>query len=87
MPGEKDWQRLEGDLAQPGNEAGDDFPPWYQLTLEADGTLRAHRGLVPYWSTEDPEEWKKFPERVLECKLGLVVAPPPPARDPFDGSH
>jgi hypothetical protein len=42
---------------------------------------------VPYWGTEDPEEWKKSPERVLECKLGLVVAPPPPARDPFDGSH
>jgi len=49
--------------------------------------LRAHRGRVPYWRTNDPQEWKNNHERVLEYELGLVVAPPPPARDPFNGAH
>jgi hypothetical protein len=87
LPGEGEWQRLEGELTQPKNDSGNDFPAWYQLTLDAGGALRAHVGRVPYWRTTDPREWRERTDRVLECELGLVVAPPPPARDPFDGSH
>src|SRR5262249_47483914 len=87
FPGESDWRRVDGALIQPRADARSDFPVWYQLTLDANGTLRAHLGRVPYWKTGDPQQWKDNTERVLERELGLVVAPPPPARDPFNGAH
>jgi hypothetical protein len=85
--GETDWRRVDGELRQPSAESKSDFPVWYQLTLDANGALRAHLGRVPYWRTTDAQEWKGNTERVLERELGLVVAPPPPARDPFNGAH
>jgi hypothetical protein len=86
-PGEDRWQRVEEELSQPEEQSQSEFPVWYQLTLDATGMLRAHRGRVPYWRTTDPQAWKDNPEHVLEYELGLVVAPPPPARDPFNGAH
>jgi hypothetical protein len=86
-PGETDWRLIEGELEQPDRNVGSQFPVKYQLTLDARGRLRVHRGCVPYWSVSTPEEWKKDFTRVLELDLALVVAPTPTSRDPFNGDH
>jgi hypothetical protein len=42
---------------------------------------------VPYWMTEDLDDWKARPGRVLRRDLELVEPPPRENRDPFCGAH
>jgi hypothetical protein len=49
--------------------------------------VRVHLGEVPYWKTEDLDDWKTRPGRVLQRDLELVEPPPRENRDPFCGAH
>jgi hypothetical protein len=51
------------------------------------GVLRVHLGEVPYWKTEDLQDWKTRPGRVLQRELELVEPPARENRDPFCGVH
>jgi hypothetical protein len=93
-PGGTEWVQV-GELArpvdkkalQPGQERVTEYPRRYRLTLDDAGILRVHLGEVPYWRTEDLEDWKGRPGRVLQRDLELVEAPARENRDPFCGAH
>jgi hypothetical protein len=94
LPGSAEWS-LVGELRrpvdprppQPGQERVTEYPRRYRVTLDEHGVLRVHLGEVPYWKTEDLEEWKRSPGRVLQRDLELVEPPPRENRDPFCGAH
>jgi hypothetical protein len=93
-PGGTEWIHV-GDLArpvdpkalQPGQERTTEYPRRYRLTLDEQGVLRVHLGEVPYWKTEDLQDWKGRPGRVLQRDLELVEPPARENRDPFCGVH
>jgi hypothetical protein len=93
-PGESEWIHV-GELKQPvdvrpplaGQERVTEYPRRYRVTLDENGVLRVHLGEVPYWKTEDLEDWKTRPGRVLQRDLELVEPPPRENRDPFCGVH
>jgi hypothetical protein len=93
-PGGGEWVHVGG-LArpadkkawQPGQERATEYPRRYRLTLDDAGVLRVHLGEVPYWKTEDLQEWKSQPGRVLLRDLELVEPPARENRDPFCGAH
>jgi hypothetical protein len=93
-PGGSEWIHV-GELARPvDRKAGDanlervtEYPRRYRLTLDEHGVLRVHLGEVPYWKTEDLEDWKARPGRVLQRELELVEPPARENRDPFCGVH
>jgi hypothetical protein len=64
-----------------------EYPRRYRLTLDEQGVLRVHLGEVPYWKTEDLDDWKARPGRVLQRELELVEPPARENRDPFCGVH
>jgi hypothetical protein len=92
--GEAEWVHV-GELArpvgpqreQPGQERATEYPRRYRLTLDERGVVRVHLGEVPYWKTEDLDDWKAHPGRVLQRDLELVEPPPRENRDPFCGAH
>jgi hypothetical protein len=71
----------------PGQERVTEYPRRYRLTLDEHGVVRVHLGEVPYWKTEDLDDWKTRPGRVLQRDLELVEPPPRENRDPFCGVH
>jgi hypothetical protein len=71
----------------PGQERVTEYPRRYRLTLDEHGVVRVHLGEVPYWKTEDLDDWKLHPGRVLQRDLELVEPPPRENRDPFCGAH
>jgi hypothetical protein len=71
----------------PGQERVTEYPRRYRLTLDERGVVRVHLGEVPYWKTEDLDDWKARPGRVLQRDLELVEPPPRENRDPFCGVH
>jgi hypothetical protein len=93
-PGESEWVHV-GDLRRPadprpalqGLERTTEYPRRYRLTLDEHGVVRVHLGEVPYWKTEDLDDWKARPGRVLQRDLELVEPPPRENRDPFCGAH
>jgi hypothetical protein len=93
-PGAAEWVQV-GELArpvdekayQPGRERVTEYPRRYRLTLDDAGILRVHLGEVPYWKTEDLQDWKGKPGRVLQRDLELVEPPARENRDPFCGVH
>jgi hypothetical protein len=93
-PGESEWIHV-GELQRPvdprpplpGQERVTEYPRRYRLTLDERGVVRVHLGEVPYWKTEDLDDWKKHPGRVLQRDLELVEPPPRENRDPFCGAH
>jgi hypothetical protein len=93
-PGETEWVHV-GDLRrpvdprpqQPGQERVTEYPRRFRLTLDERGVARVHLGEVPYWKTEDLDDWKTHPGRVLQRDLELVEPPPRDNRDPFCGAH
>jgi hypothetical protein len=93
-PGGTEWVHV-GEIArpvdqkalQPGQERVTEYPRRYRLTLDAQGVLRVHLGEVPYWKTEDLQDWKGHPGRVLQRDLELVEPPARESRDPFCGVH
>jgi hypothetical protein len=93
-PGEGEWIHV-GDLQRPvdlrpplpGQERVTEYPRRYRLTLDERGVVRVHLGEVPYWKTEDLDDWKTRPGRVLQRDLELVEPPPRENRDPFCGAH
>jgi hypothetical protein len=94
MPGGSEWIHL-GELTRPvdkkawsaGQERVTEYPRRYRLTLDEAGVLRVHMGEVPYWKTEDLQDWKGKPGRVLQRDLELVEPPARENRDPFCGAH
>ena len=64
-----------------------EYPRRYRVTLDEQGVLRVHLGEVPYWKTEDLQDWKAHPGRVLQRDLELVEPPARESRDPFCGVH
>jgi hypothetical protein len=92
--GESEWV-LAGELQRPvgprpslaGLERVTEYPRRYRLTLDERGVVRVHLGEVPYWKTEDLDDWKTRPGRVLQRDLELVEPPPRENRDPFCGAH
>jgi hypothetical protein len=92
--GGTEWIHL-GELARPvdpkpaqaGLERVTEYPRRYHLTLDEHSVLRVHLGEVPYWKTEDLQDWKTRPGRVLQRDLELVEPPPRENRDPFCGAH
>jgi hypothetical protein len=87
LPGETNWQLIEGSLERPDRNDNSGFPARYQLTLDEKGNVRIHRGMVPYWTVKAPEQWQSSPGSVLEIDPGVIDSPPPPSRDPFNGDH
>jgi hypothetical protein len=93
-PGGSEWVHV-GELSRPvdpkpahaGLERATEYPRRYRLTLDERGVLRVHLGEVPYWKTEDLQDWKARPGRVLQRDLELVEPPPRENRDPFCGAH
>jgi hypothetical protein len=93
-PGGTEWVHV-GELTRPvdqkapqsGLERVTEYPRRYRLTLDEHGVLRVHLGEVPYWKTEDLNEWKAHPGRVLQRELELVEPPARENRDPFCGVH
>jgi hypothetical protein len=93
-PGAAEWVQV-GELARPvdekayqaGRERVTEYPRRYRLTLDDAGILRVHLGEVPYWKTEDLQDWKGRPGRVLQRDLELVEPPARENRDPFCGVH
>jgi hypothetical protein len=93
-PGEAEWVHV-GDLRRPvdprpplpGQERVTEYPRRFRLTLDERGVARVHLGEVPYWKTEDLDDWKTRPGRVLQRDLELVEPPPRENRDPFCGVH
>jgi hypothetical protein len=93
-PGGTEWIHV-GELTrpvdqkapQPGLERVTEYPRRYRLTLDEHGVLRVHLGEVPYWKTEDLDDWKGHPGRVLQRELELVEPPARENRDPFCGVH
>jgi hypothetical protein len=93
-PGESEWIHV-GELARPvdprppspAQERVTEYPRRYRLTLDERGVVRVHLGEVPYWKTEDLDDWKTRPGRVLQRDLELVEPPPRENRDPFCGAH
>jgi hypothetical protein len=93
-PGGAEWIQV-GELErpvdrkawQPGQERVTEYPRRYRLTLDDTGVLRVHLGEVPYWKTEDLQDWKARPGRVLQRDLELVEPPARENRDPFCGVH
>jgi hypothetical protein len=92
--GESEWVHV-GELKRPvdsrpplpGQERVTEYPRRYRLTLDERGVVRVHLGEVPYWKTEDLDDWKARPGRVLQRDLELVEPPPMENRDPFCGVH
>jgi hypothetical protein len=92
--GEGEWVHV-GELKRPvdprpplpGQERVTEYPRRYRLTLDERGVVRVHLGEVPYWKTEDLDDWKARPGRVLQRDLELVEPPPRENRDPFCGVH
>ncbi len=93
-PGGSEWVSV-GELPRPvdrrtlapGQERATEYPRRYHLTLDEQGVLRAHLGEVPYWKTDELEDWKGRPGRVLQRDLELVEPPARENRDPFCGVH
>lgn len=93
-PGEGEWVHV-GELKRPvdlkaplpGQERVTEYPRRFRLTLDEHGVVRVHLGEVPYWKTEDLDDWKSRPGRVLQRELELVEPPPRENRDPFCGAH
>jgi hypothetical protein len=93
-PGGSEWIHV-GELPRPvdpkatppGQERVTEYPRRFHLTLDEHGVLRAHLGEVPYWKTEDLQDWKDRPGRVLQRDLELVEPPARENRDPFCGVH
>jgi hypothetical protein len=93
-PGEGEWVHV-GELRRPvdprpplpGQERVTEYPRRFRLTLDERGVVRVHLGEVPYWKTEDLDDWKSRPGRVLQRDLELVEPPPRENRDPFCGAH
>jgi hypothetical protein len=93
-PGESEWIHV-GELKRPvdtrpllpGQERVTEYPRRYRFTLDERGVVRVHLGEVPYWKTEDLDDWKTRPGRVLQRDLELVEPPPMENRDPFCGAH
>jgi hypothetical protein len=93
-PGESEWVHV-GELKRPsdprppqaGQERVTEYPRRYRLTLDEHGVVRVHLGEVPYWKTEDLDDWKTRPGRVLQRDLELAEPPPRENRDPFCGVH
>jgi hypothetical protein len=92
--GESEWVHV-GELKQPvdlrpplpGQEHVTEYPRRYRVTLDENAVLRVHLGEVPYWKTEDLDDWKTHTGRVLQRDLELVEPPPRENRDPFCGAH
>jgi hypothetical protein len=72
---------------QAGRERATEYPRRYHLSLDDRGILRVHLGELPYWLTEDLNDWKDKPGRVLRQDLELVEPPARETRDPFCGVH
>jgi len=93
-PGGTEWVSV-GELPRPvdrkallpGQERATEYPRRHHLTLDEQGVLRVHLGEVPYWKTEDLQDWKGRPGRVLQRDLELVEPPARESRDPFCGVH
>jgi hypothetical protein len=93
-PGGSEWIHI-GELPrpvdrkalQPGQERVTEYPRRYHLTLDEHGVLRVHLGEIPYWQTEELNDWKDRPGRVLLRHLELVEPPTRENRDPFCGVH
>jgi hypothetical protein len=93
-PGSTEWIHV-GELTRPvdaksprlNQEHVTEYPRRYRVTLDERGVLRVHLGEVPYWKTEDLQEWKAQPGRVLQRELELVEPPTRENRDPFCGVH
>ncbi|MCI0461326.1 MAG: virulence factor SrfB, partial [Gemmataceae bacterium] len=93
-PGGNEWvgigelpRPVEKKASVPGQERATEYPRRYHLTLDEHGVLRVHLGEVPYWKTEDLQDWKGRPGRVLQRDLELVEPPARENRDPFCGVH
>jgi hypothetical protein len=93
-PGGNEWisvgelpRPVEKKAPVPGQERATEYPRRYHLTLDEHGVLRVHLGEVPYWKTEDLQDWKGRPGRVLQRDLELVEPPARENRDPFCGVH
>jgi hypothetical protein len=93
-PGGSEWVSLgelprpvERKASVPGQERATEYPRRYHLTLDERGVARVHLGEVPYWKTEDFQDWKGRPGRVLQRDLELVEPPARENRDPFCGVH
>jgi hypothetical protein len=94
QPGGSEWihvgeleKPVDRKALQPGQERATEYPRRYHLTLDEKGVLRVHLGEVPYWKTEDLDDWKDRPGRVLQRDLELVEPPARENRDPFCGAH
>jgi hypothetical protein len=94
QPGSSEWihvgeleKPVDRKALQPGQERVTEYPRRYHLTLDEKGVLRVHLGEVPYWKTEDLDDWKDRPGRVLQRDLELVEPPARENRDPFCGAH
>jgi hypothetical protein len=93
-PGGTEWVSV-GELPRPvdrkaplpGQERATEYPRRFHLTLDEHGVLRVHLGEVPYWKTEDLQDWKGRPGRVLQRDLEVVEPPARENRDPFCGVH
>ena len=62
-PGEDRWQRLEEELSQPEEQSQSEFPVWYQLTLDANGTVTGESGAtftLPSSSKRRNAAWLRF---------------------------
>jgi hypothetical protein len=92
--GQSEWIHA-GELLRPvdprpsqgGLERVTEYPRRFRLTLDERGVVRVHLGEVPYWKTEDLDDWKTRSGRVLQRDLELVEPPPRENRDPFCGAH
>jgi hypothetical protein len=94
QPGGSEWihvgeleKPVDRKTLQPGQERVTEYPRRYHLTLDEKGVLRVHLGEVPYWKTEDLDDWKDRPGRVMQRDLELVEPPARENRDPFCGAH
>jgi hypothetical protein len=94
LPGSNEWIHV-GELLRPvdaksprsNQEHETEYPRRYRTSLDDHGVLRVHLGEVPYWKTEDLQEWKTHPGRVLQRELELVEPLTRENRDPFCGVH
>jgi hypothetical protein len=92
--GSSEWIHV-GELPRPvdrkapasGQDRVTEYPRRHHLSLDENGVLRVHMGELPYWMTEEVDDWKDRPGRVLRHDLELVEPPARENRDPFCGVH
>ena len=82
--GTADWLRL-GEIERPSERP--EFHCRYQLSLDENGILRIHPGLVPYWESNDKRVLSEEPGRVFRTELARKLREADHERNPFTGKH